>query len=211
MSTRNEPKNVSTYYKINSINTCSKNLQDNNFDKKLNNLIKNKEQYIKGNNNNLRVLSINIGGKLLERLKYILKVSDELKIDMLILSEIKINKRKLDLISKICKGWTVNLANKNNKNKGGVALIYRNSLKTFIKKIKIIDELNAIECKVSFKEKFEIIGLYASSRNKNKENYWNKWLNFFQNKGIRNTIMSGDFNIQINRDLDNLSKEKKIQ
>ena len=61
---------------------------------------------------------------------------------MLILSEIKINKRKLELISKICKGWTVNLANKNNKNKGGVALIYRNSLKTFIKKIKIIDELN---------------------------------------------------------------------
>ena len=209
MSTRNEPKNVSTYYKINSINTCSKNLQDNNFNKKLNNLIKNKEQYIKGNNNNLRTLSINIGGKLLERLKYILKVSDELKIDMLILSEIKINKRKLDLISKICKGWTVNLANKNNNNKGGVALIYRNSLKTFIKKIKIIDELNAIECKVSFKEKFKIIGLYATSRNKNKENYWNKWLKFFQNKGIRNTIMSGDFNIQINKDLDNLSKEKK--
>jgi len=115
MSTRNEPKNVSTYYRNNLINTCSKNLQNNNFILKLNNLIKNTEQYIKKNNNNLRTLSINIGGKLLERLKYILKVSDELKIDMLILSEIKINKRKLDLISKICKGWTVNLANKNIK------------------------------------------------------------------------------------------------
>ena len=69
--------------------------------------------------------------------------------------------------------------------------------------------MNAIECKVSFKEKFKIIGLYATSRNKNKENYWNKWLKFFQNKGIRNTIMSGNFNIQINKDLDNLSKDKK--
>ena len=73
-------------------------------------------------------------------------------------------------MSKICKGWTVNLANKNNKkNKGGVALVFRNSIKTFVKKIKILDNLNAIECKVNFREKFKIIGLYATSKNKNKE------------------------------------------
>ena len=104
MSTRNESSNVSTYYKNDSINTSLNNLQCHKFNGKLENLIKNNKQYMKENNNILRVLSINIGGKLFERLKYIIKVSNELKIDILILSETKINKKKLDLMSKICKG-----------------------------------------------------------------------------------------------------------
>ena len=69
--------------------------------------------------------------------------------------------------------------------------------------------MQLIECKVNFREKFKIIGLYATSKNKNKEKYRNNWLNYFKNKGIKNTIMSGDFNIQINKDLDNFSKENK--
>ena len=195
-------KNNSTVVDVNKLRSHNKN------NKNKNKCLIDNNKY-KKNDKILRVLSINIGGKFLERLKYIIQVTEELKIDIIIISEIKRNKNKLDLISKLCKGWIVNIANKNNKMKGGVALMYRNTLKTFVKDVKIIDNLNAIECKLKFKKSLNIIGLYATSKNKNKENYWNKWMKYFHNKEIKNLIMSGDFNIQIDQKMDNLNSDSK--
>ena len=81
--------------------------------------------------------------------------------------------------------------------------MYRIALKTFVKKINIIDELNAISFKIKLKETINIIGLYATSKSKNKEKYWNKWIRYLQNAKLKSIVMTGNFNIQPNDKIDN--------
>src|SRR5690349_9147683 len=84
---------------------------------------------IEKNEQDTRILAINCGGSIQKKQKYIRQLADEMKVDILVITETKFpNENAAERIKKTMKGWEVELTSyklKRVRTKGGTMIAYR--------------------------------------------------------------------------------------